>query len=114
MPQKEVQGWKRDADRMPKRQAEVSQEMKRTAKRLDQAYKNALCLPIHKGSRIVMMSDCHRGVGNWGDNFLANQNLFFAALQYYNQRKLNWAMVMNYGRTGISRRFCRYTITNFA
>lgn len=75
---------------MPKRQAEVSQEMKRTAKRLDQAYKNALCLPIHKGSRIVMMSDCHRGVGNWGDNFLANQNLFFAALQYYNQRKFTY------------------------
>ena len=102
---------------MPKRQAEVSQEMKRTAKRLDQAYKNALCLPIHKGSRIVMMSDCHRGVGNWGDNFLANQNLFsrrFNIITRENLLILNWAMVMNYGRTGISRRFCRYTITNFA
>ena len=61
--------------------------MKRTAKRLDRAYEKALCLPLHKNSRIVLMSDCHRGVGNWGDNFLPNQNLFYAALQYYNQRR---------------------------
>ena len=60
--------------------------MRRTEKRLNQAYERALCLPIHMGSRIVLMSDCHRGVGNWGDNFQANQNLFFAALQYYNRR----------------------------
>lgn len=32
------------------------------------------------------MSDCHRGVGNRGDNFLFNQNLFFAALEYYYDR----------------------------
>jgi Uncharacterized protein conserved in bacteria len=29
------------------------------------------------------MSDCHRGIGNWGDNFSNNQNLSFAALYYY-------------------------------
>ena len=61
--------------------------MKRTARRLDKAYGEALCVPVHMGSRIVLMSDCHRGVGNWGDNFQANQNLYFAALQYYNRRK---------------------------
>jgi predicted phosphodiesterase len=33
------------------------------------------------------MSDCHRGVGNHADNFLANQNLFFAALEYYYDRQ---------------------------
>ncbi len=60
--------------------------MRRTEKRLNQAYEKAFCLPIHMGSRIVLMSDCHRGIGNWGDNFQANQNLFFAALQYYNRR----------------------------
>lgn len=61
--------------------------MRRTEKRLNQAYQEALCIPIHRESRIVLMSDCHRGVGNWGDNFQDNQNLFFAALQYYNRRK---------------------------
>ncbi|MFG6384542.1 MAG: metallophosphoesterase [Lachnospiraceae bacterium] len=60
--------------------------MSHTDKKLEKAYENALCIPIHMGSRIVLMSDCHRGVGNWGDNFQANQNLFFAALQYYNRR----------------------------
>ena len=60
--------------------------MSHTDKKLEKAYENALCIPIHMGSHIVLMSDCHRGVGNWGDNFQANQNLFFAALQYYNRR----------------------------
>ena len=64
--------------------------MNNTERKLDRAYKNALCLPIHRGSRIVLMSDCHRGVGNWGDNFQPNQNLFFAALQYYNKRRFTY------------------------
>jgi len=29
------------------------------------------------------MSDCHRGIGNWGDNFSGNENIYFAALYYY-------------------------------
>lgn len=60
--------------------------MNLTERKLDQAYQKAFCIPIHSGSRVVLMSDCHRGIGNWGDNFQANQNLFFAALQYYNRR----------------------------
>lgn len=32
---------------------------------------------------MVIMSDCHRGVGNNEDNFLKNQNIFDAALEYY-------------------------------
>ncbi|MCR1897725.1 metallophosphoesterase [Irregularibacter muris] len=37
-------------------------------------------------SKIVFMSDCHRGDGSWGDNFSKNQNFFFAALtHYYNE-----------------------------
>lgn len=57
--------------------------MNTVRRKLDKAYKNALYIPIYSGSRIVLMSDCHRGTGNWGDNFQPNQNLFFAALQYY-------------------------------
>lgn len=64
--------------------------MDRTEKRLDQVYKNAPCLTLYRGSRVVLMSDCHRGVGNWGDNFQPNQNLFFAALQYYNRRNFTY------------------------
>lgn len=64
--------------------------MSHVMKRLDQAYENALCLPIDERSKIVLMSDCHRGIGNWGDNFQPNQNLFFAALQFYNKRKFTY------------------------
>lgn len=55
-------------------------------RRLEEAYRKAAEMEFDRGSRIVCMSDCHRGVGNHGDNFLPNQNVFFAALQYYNER----------------------------
>lgn len=54
--------------------------------RLEQVYRAAERLCIDKNSRIVCMSDCHRGVGNRGDNFLPNQHLFLAALRYYYSR----------------------------
>lgn len=57
-----------------------------TGKRLSELYREADRICISDNDRIVLMSDCHRGVGNWGDNFMGNQNLFFAALDYYNDR----------------------------
>lgn len=57
-----------------------------TGRKLTQIYQEAECLCTDSFSRVVLMSDCHRGTGNWGDNFLSNQNLYFAALDYYNQR----------------------------
>lgn len=53
------------------------------SKRLSSALENAYAIPFDDNSRIIIMSDCHRGIGNWGDNFLGNQNIFFAALYYY-------------------------------
>lgn len=57
-----------------------------TKKRLDVLAKRAPELFFDDSDRIVLMSDCHRGVGNQGDNFQQNQSLFFAALTYYSQR----------------------------
>lgn len=54
-------------------------------RRLNQAYRNSSVIPFHSGSKFIIMSDCHRGQGNAGDNFLPNQNLFFGALEYYFQ-----------------------------
>ena len=51
--------------------------------RMSQVLSQAKRLPYDASSRIVLMSDCHRGDGTWSDNFLRNQNLFFAALTYY-------------------------------
>uniref|UniRef100_UPI004056BF82 metallophosphoesterase n=1 Tax=Acetatifactor sp. TaxID=1872090 RepID=UPI004056BF82 len=52
-------------------------------KRLERVYREAERCIIDKNSKIVCMSDCHRGVGERGDNFLPNKSLFVAALQYY-------------------------------
>lgn len=41
-------------------------------------------------SKIVIMSDCHRGDGSWGDNFSNNQNLYFAALNSYYDKKFTY------------------------
>lgn len=53
------------------------------ARRLSKVLQTSKVLPFDESSRIVIMSDVHRGNGSWGDNFLGNQNLFFAALYYY-------------------------------
>lgn len=54
--------------------------------RLERVYQDAERIEINRNTKIVCMSDCHRGVGNRGDNFLPNQHLFLAALQYYYDR----------------------------
>lgn len=51
--------------------------------RIDRAFKDAPCIPFHQDSKLILFSDCHRGVGTSNDNFLKNQNLYFAALQHY-------------------------------
>lgn len=34
-------------------------------------------------SRFILMSDCHRGNGDWADTFSKNRNIYFAALTHY-------------------------------
>lgn len=57
--------------------------MSSVKKRLQQAYDSAQTIPFDSTSKFVIMSDCHRGQGNNGDNFLPSQNLFFGAMEYY-------------------------------
>lgn len=54
--------------------------------RLEKTFAQAPVLPLTERSRYVLFSDCHRGNGTWGDNFLKNQHLYFAALQSYYDR----------------------------
>jgi UDP-2,3-diacylglucosamine pyrophosphatase LpxH len=54
-------------------------------RRLSRVYANSNVVSFDESSRIIIMSDCHRGNGSWGDNFSNNQNLYFAALNYYYQ-----------------------------
>lgn len=56
-----------------------------TQKRLDEVYRRARVIPFDSDSKLILMSDCHRGQGNAADNFLANQTVCFGALEYYYQ-----------------------------
>lgn len=51
--------------------------------RLEKSFEGALRLPLSYRSKYVLISDCHRGCGTSNDNFLKNQNLYYAALSYY-------------------------------
>lgn len=52
-------------------------------KKLDKLYNQSHVLPFDNNSNFIIFSDCHRGQGNSSDNFLPNQNIFYAALDYY-------------------------------
>jgi UDP-2,3-diacylglucosamine pyrophosphatase LpxH len=52
-------------------------------KALDRLCRTAPELPFDDTSKLVIMSDAHRGDNTWADNFANNQNLFFHALQSY-------------------------------
>lgn len=54
--------------------------------RITHAFDHAPSLVLNSHSRFVLVSDCHRGVGNHNDNFLKNQNLYFAALKHYYEK----------------------------
>lgn len=54
-----------------------------TLKRISQIFDSSEEILFDDSSRIILMSDCHRGDGSWADNFSKNQNLYFAALSHY-------------------------------
>lgn len=54
-----------------------------TDSRISKAFEGALSLPLNYCSRYILFSDCHRGIGNANDNFLKNEFLYLAALNYY-------------------------------
>jgi UDP-2,3-diacylglucosamine pyrophosphatase LpxH len=55
-------------------------------KRISKVFQSAEEIIFDDSSKIVLMSDCHRGDGNWSDDFSKNQNIYFSALtHYYNE-----------------------------
>lgn len=52
-------------------------------RQIDKALENAPVISTSVHKRIVLFSDCHRGVGNWSDSFLSNKTIYEAALTYY-------------------------------
>lgn len=57
---------------------------------LSRVFKSAEHIPFDDSSRIIIMSDCHRGDGSWADSFCKNQNIYYAALTYYYNRNFTY------------------------
>lgn len=55
----------------------------RDNKRISEAFNNATRLTIKDTSKIVIMSDCHRGIGDQADNFAGNESIYFSAIRHY-------------------------------
>lgn len=52
-------------------------------RKLNKIYNISQQMKIDDSSKIVIMSDCHRGAGDNFDNFFKNRNIYRAALNYY-------------------------------
>ena len=51
--------------------------------KLDKIYNKSKKISISNKDKIVIMSDCHRGIGDKYDNFYKNRNIYEYALEYY-------------------------------
>jgi UDP-2,3-diacylglucosamine pyrophosphatase LpxH len=59
-------------------------------KRIDKAYRAAGTIRLDDASKIVVMSDVHRGTGSWADDFAKNQNVYYAALKSYSRQQFTY------------------------
>lgn len=58
--------------------------------KLDTLYSKSPKIKINDQTKIVIMSDCHRGAGNNYDNFVKNKNIYKAALNYYDKQQFTY------------------------
>ena len=76
-------------------------------KRLLQVYIHAKIIPFNNESKIIIISDCHRGGGNTADNFLPNQNVFYASLEYYYKKDFTYIEIGDGDELWENRDLCR-------
>lgn len=55
-------------------------------KEISRVFNSSEVINFDDSSKFVLMSDCHRGDGSWGDNFAKNQSISFRALNYYYEK----------------------------
>lgn len=58
--------------------------------RIDRVYRSADSYQLDERSKIVIMSDCHRGSGSFADDFANNKIICYAALEHYNRLKYTY------------------------
>ena len=64
----------------------MAKKTTRYERRMDLVWKEAVCVPLYPEKSYAFMSDCHRGDGNWHDNFADNKTIYLAALQEYYEK----------------------------
>lgn len=64
-----------------------------TMNRLTRAYHNARVEEFDENSKLIFMSDCHRGDGSMADEFLKNKNTYVCALEYYHENGFTYVEV---------------------
>ena len=52
-------------------------------RQIDRALRDAPIIRTSDHPKIVLFSDCHRGIGTAADSFLPNKSFYMAALSYY-------------------------------
>ena len=60
--------------------------MTKICSRLENILNTSKKIEIDESSKIVIMTDCHRGDANWSDDFARNQNEYLHALQHYYEK----------------------------
>ncbi len=60
------------------------------AARLSQVWRDAHVVAINDQSRIVLISDCHRGDGSAADDFVQNEATYLNALKHYNKARFTY------------------------
>lgn len=73
--------------------------------RIQKAFSAAEVLPFDKNSKIVVISDCHRGIGSGADDFAKNQNLYYVALNHYLQKGFTYIELGDGDELWKNRRF---------
>jgi UDP-2,3-diacylglucosamine pyrophosphatase LpxH len=53
------------------------------ASRLSEVFNSSEEISFEDSRKFILVSDCHRGDNSWADDFAANQNIFFHALNFY-------------------------------
>ena len=76
------------------------------------AFRQALHISAQEHPKIVLMSDCHRGSGNWADSFLSNRPVYTAALKYYIQKDFTYIELGDGDELWGNRRFSEIYCTH--
>ncbi|SKC47329.1 metallophosphoesterase [Maledivibacter halophilus] len=78
-----------------------------TFKRLTKVFNSSKKILIDDSSKIILMSDCHRGDNSWADSFAHNENLLFTSLNYYYNQGFTYIEVGDGDELWENRKFSR-------